>query len=304
MDNTGTMHRPSAPSTSGTSLTPPDVPRIAQVVVPLDLDDGHHAAARWASSVADRLGVATRFLVANRYESSERPEFRRELEELGTVDEARSWFRAIGVQPGDVEMVAGDLNDSVETTADEGTIVVIGSDDQEGVTPLALGAAARDLATRLDCPVVTVPTPPGGSTAADGMAGGGPIVVGTSGRSGDEIRSLAWAAALGEAIGRDVVAVHAVDPSLATPDQSDDFDDDDRRAREMAHRVGATYRRELGDPVEVCRDLVDDLDAAFLVVSAKHRRSLGGRLLGRVADSFIHEPPVPVAIVTYEYTNA
>lgn len=304
MDITGTMHRPSAPSASGTSLAAPDVPRVAQVIVPLDLDDGHHAAARWASSVADGLGATTRFLVANQYESSERPEFRRDLEELGTVEEAHGWFRAIDVEPGDVEMVVGDLNDRVEDSADERSIVVVGSDEQEGVTPLALGAAARDLASRLDCPVVTVPTPSTGRSSADGMAGAGPIVVGTSGRSGDEIRSLAWAAELGEALGRDVVAVHAVDPSLATPDDAGDFDDDDRRAREMAHSVGAAYRHEPGDPVDVCRRLVDDLDAAFLVVSAKHRRSLGGRLLGRVADSFIHEPPVPVAIVTYEYTNA
>jgi nucleotide-binding universal stress UspA family protein len=281
---------------SWSDMTRPELPPIERVVVPVDLDEDRRGAARWAATVAESLGATTRYLVADRYSTSERPEYRRELEELATIEQARGWFETLGVVPGEIEMVVGDPNDRVDAAVDERAIVVVGSDEVEGVTPFAFGATARDLASRLDCPVVAVPP---ASDASDG-----PIVVGVSGRSSDEIRSLAWAAAVGHALGRDVVAVHAVDAMYRTFDNAGDFGEDDRLAREMARRAGVSYLHGFGDPVDVCRSTVEDLDASLLVVSAKHRRSLGGRLLGRVADAFIHEPPVPVAIITSDYTDA
>lgn len=281
---------------SWSELMRPDVPPIERVVVPMELERGQQAAARWASAAGKALGARTLFLVPDQYESSERPPYRRNIEADGTVGAAREWLAAIDVEPDDVRMVMGDPGDHVDDAVDEHAIVVVGSDEVAGVTPLAIGAAARSLASRLDCPVVAVP---GSATLSSG-----PIVVGTSGRSHDEIRSLAWAAALGDSLALPVVAVHAVDPMYDTFDNAGDFGEDDRLARDLARRADVAYINRFGDATDVCRAVVDELDASLLIVSAKHQGSLGGRLLGEVAGALIHEPPVPIAVVTHEYTEA
>jgi hypothetical protein len=35
----------------------------------------------------------------------------------------------------------------------------------------------------------------------------------------------------------------------------------------------------------------------------RHDGSLGGRIVGRVADAILHEPPTAVALVTYEFVE-
>lgn len=279
----------------------PDVPSIERVVVPMRLDHEHEAAARWAALLARAVEARTLFLVPDQYESSEQPPYRREIEAKGSAEEALGWLSSIDVRPDELETIVGDPSDRVDEAVDEHAIVVIGTDDVAGVTPLALGATARSLASRLDCPVVAVPE---STPVSSGRIVDGPIVVGTSGRSEDEIRSLAWAASIGGAIDRPVVAVHAVDPMYDTFDNAGGYGEDDRLARDLARRAGVAYMNQPGDPVEVCRSVAADLGTSLLVVSAKHRRSLGGRLLGRVADALVHEPPAPVAVVTHGYTES
>lgn len=282
-------------STSWSQMLRPDVPSIERVVVPMELDEQHEAAARWAATMATSAAARTLFIVPDQFASSERPPYRRDIEAEGTTREALDWLASIGVEPDEVEMVVGDPEDRVDAEVDEHAIVVVGTEEVAGVTPLAIGASARSLASRLDCPVVAVP--------ASSTPSSGPILVATSGRSEDEIRSLAWAVAVGEALDRPVVAVHAFDPMYDTFDNAGDYGEDDRLALDMARRADVAYVRKPGDAVEVCRSEVRELDASLLVVSAKHQRSLGGRLLGRVADALIHEPPAPLAVVTHDYTS-
>jgi nucleotide-binding universal stress UspA family protein len=175
-------------------------------------------------------------------------------------------------------------------------LVIIGSEDTEGVTELGLGSLAHRLAHHLTCPLVVVP--PGETTVA-----GGPIVVGVDASAGSEL-ALRWASRVGAATGGRVVAVSTIDPPRATtgPARPAGADptvptpgvDVGGAAVEVVERCG-------WDPAATLRDVAAELDAALIVVSAKLHHSLAGLLLGAVADGLLHRPTRPVAVLPHGF---
>ncbi len=95
----------------------------------------------------------------------------------------------------------------------------------------------------------------------------GPVVIGLDGSDGNAI-ALEWTERLAGTLGTDVVAVHAP--------KGDDIAADLYVAAEQRN-------------------------AALVVVGARDRKSLGGAIIGRVADEMIHDPARPTAVITHGY---
>jgi nucleotide-binding universal stress UspA family protein len=95
----------------------------------------------------------------------------------------------------------------------------------------------------------------------------GPIIADLGGHA-DESAVLGFATAVGRAMGREV---------LTSP------------------QAGRS-----ADPAEMLRSCADEQHASMVVTSTKPEHVLGGRLVGRVADDLLHEPPCPVVIVPAE----
>ena len=250
----------------------PEIPEIHRIVVRHDVDDPHGTAVRWAAAFSTSFDATMMVVAPDEFASSERPPYRREIEEQETASDTEHLLESLGVTADAIEVVIGDVDDRIVDLVDENDVVVVGTDDVVGTTSLALGSAAHGLARRLECPSVVVPR----SSATNQ----GPVLVALSGTSDDERTSIAWASKVAGSLGRDVVAFHA--------GVSDDRPEGaDRRARAMAEDAGAAYVERPEEPAEAGRNVADELDAVFLVVSAKHRGSLGGRLLGSVADALV-----------------
>jgi nucleotide-binding universal stress UspA family protein len=273
----------------------PEVPSIDRVVILFDDRHPHLTAATMGADVANALAARSLLVTPDEISSTERPPSRHRAEEARTTRDAENLLAGAGATADEVRVVFGDLDDELAGLVGEHDLVVVGTADVVGTTSLALGAEAHSLARTLECPLLVVPD----STSASS----GPIVVGVGGHSEDELRALAWADTMGRALHRDVVAVHAVDPMYETFGNAGDFGDDERLSRRMAKEAGVTLVERFGYPEEVCRMTVAETQASMLVVSAKHRGSLGGRLLGGITDALLHEPPVPLAIITHEYSE-
>jgi nucleotide-binding universal stress UspA family protein len=116
---------------------------------------------------------------------------------------------------------------------------------------------------------------------------------------------MQWASVLGAAIGGDVVAVRNVDAADVPGDHSGDRAVVERSSAEKVCSDGLASIEVIehsgADLAAALRDVAAALDAALIVVSAKRHHSLGGLLLGAVADHLLHRPTRPVAILPHSY---
>jgi nucleotide-binding universal stress UspA family protein len=81
---------------------------------------------------------------------------------------------------------------------------------------------------------------------------------------------------------------------------------EERRAMNQVRRGGAgiEYVECFGpDPASSLRDVAIERDAALIVVAAKAHRSLGGVLLGVVADHLLPHPTLPVAVLPHGFVD-
>jgi nucleotide-binding universal stress UspA family protein len=275
---------------------PPEAPDIRRVVVAADLDDPSDAALAWGAQLSKQLGCALVLLVPDEVDSAEKVPGEQVDEVRRTGADADEWAGRLGVDVDGIEVVIGDQDRALVSGTDEHDVAVVGTARIVGSTRLALGAEAHGLARHLRCPLIAVP-------AGAGSERSGPIVVGLGGHEA-EPAALAFATALGRSLGRRVVAVHAVDPMYATFDNAGRVGDDERVARRTAQEWDVELRESYGGPADVLRELGDELAASLVVVATKHRHTLGGRLVGKVADEVLHEPHGPIAIVTHRYETS
>jgi nucleotide-binding universal stress UspA family protein len=175
--------------------------------------------------------------------------------------------------------------------------VVIGSEVEEGMTSLGLGSIAHRLAHHLSCPLIVVPP---GETIIEG----GTVVVGVDGTD-TSASALRWASRVATRIGGDVVAVFSVDAMYETFNPGGWFGPDEREAsKQIRHTAGIEYVERFGsDPASTLRDVAAERDAALIVVAGKRHHSLGGVLLGAVADHLLHYPTRPVAVLPHGFDD-
>lgn len=236
-----------------------------RVLVGITDKEGPTAAARrWASEMATHLGGAQAAVIE---------EVDARGDDAGTtiVDRAR------------------------ETHAD---LVVVGAARNEGVTSLGLRSLGHSLAHHLPCPLVSVPEtapPPEGRW----------FVVGIDGSDASRV-ALQWAEGLAAPMGSHVCALYVIDDLYDTYNTGGWYGAEELDARRAVHREHGRveFKERTGEGAPTIEDEADERDAALLVVAARQRRSLKGRLLGRVPDHLLHDASRPVAVLPYEYVQA
>jgi nucleotide-binding universal stress UspA family protein len=227
-----------------------------RIIVLADLDERVDEALDWGAALSHAFNAQLALLVPDEIDSAEKPPGERVEEVRRTSDDAEEWARRLSIDVDVVRVAVGDVDAALVAEADEHDIVVTGVADVVGLTRLALGSEEHGLARHLDGPLVVVPRRHGRQV--------GPIIA-DLGAHGDESVVLAFATALGRALGREV---------LTSP---------------------LEYRS--GEPADVLRRFAIEQEASMVVTSTRPEHLLGGRLVGRVADDLLHEPPCPVAIV-------
>jgi nucleotide-binding universal stress UspA family protein len=166
---------------------------------------GSQRSARWAAELAHLLNAELEVVSAYpRRSAEESPEVAEELHER-SVTELAEWASTNRVPAAGVQAIERSPEEALARAAEEAhaDLVVLGSDEAEGVTSLGLGSIAHRVAHHIGCPLIVVP--PG-----DTDLKGGTIVAGTDGPSGELVRR--WADALADAVGGSVTTVSTVDP--------------------------------------------------------------------------------------------
>lgn len=258
---------------------------------------GSERAAAWTVELTRLLHGELELVEAyDRRSAEESPKVARDLDDRA-AEELERWASD--------HHLAGVARRTIQRTPDEALaqaardaaadLVVIGSQKEEGATSLGWGSIAHRLAHHLDCPLIVVP--PGDTPIA-----GGTVVVGVDGSTGSE-RALRWATRLASGIGGRVVAAFSIDVMYGSFESRGYYGRDETSSeRQVRARDGVELIERCGtDPAATLREVADDLDAALIVVSAKLRHSLGGLLLGAVADRLLHRPTRPVALLPRHY---
>lgn len=260
---------------------------------------GSERAASWTADLA-RVVDGDLEVVAGyaRRSAEESPDVARELHER-SAEHLQRWADEQQLSAVQLLTMERAPEEALAVAADDegAELVVIGSEDEEGVTSFGFGSVAHRLAHRLHCPLIVVP--PGDVSIERGT-----IVVSVDGSQGDAL-ALRWASVLGAAIGGKVVGVRNVDapddpgdrrnePAVVDRPPPETICDDGVAGIEVIECRGA-------DPAAALRHVATELDAALIVVSAKRHHSLGGLLLGAVADHLLHRPTRPVAVLPHGY---
>jgi nucleotide-binding universal stress UspA family protein len=260
---------------------------------------GSERAAAWTAELTRLLRGDLEIVAAYaRRSAEESPDVALELNERAG-DTLRRWAVAHQLATVQVRTIERSPEEALTLAAQErgADLVVIGSEDDEGVTSFGFGSIAHRLAHRLRCPLIVVPP---GDTSIEG----GVVVVGADGAVGD--LALQWASHLAVAINGRVVAVSSVDASHETFDPNGDSAPGET-ASGMPGWVGVAaanielIERGGSDAAATLREVAAELDAALIVVSAKRHHSVGGLLLGAVADHLLHRPSRPVVVLPYGY---
>jgi nucleotide-binding universal stress UspA family protein len=277
-----------------------DIPmRSIQIVLGTAGGPGSERVAAWTAELTRLLGGDLEIVAAYARRSAEEPpDVALELDER-TADDVRRWATANQLATVPVRTVERDAEEALALAArDRGAdLVVIGSEDEEGVTSFGFGSIAHRLAHHLHCPLIVVP--PGDTTIEGGM-----IVVSADGTPSD--LALRWASHLAVAIDGRVVAVPNPDASHETLDLNGDGAPGDAASgrHDCVGAAGANIElieRRGSDAAATLREVAAELDAALIVVPAKRHHNLGGLLLGAVADHLLHRPSRPVAVLPDGY---
>jgi nucleotide-binding universal stress UspA family protein len=261
---------------------------------------GSDRAADWTAELTRLVNGDLEIVTAYaRRSAEESPDVARELDERA-VDDLKRWAVAHPLATVPLRTMERAPEEALTLAAQDGgaDVVVIGSEDEEGETSLGFGSIAHRVAHHLRCPLIVVP--PG-----DTILEGGTVVVGVDGSTGSEL-ALQWASHLAGVIDGRVVAVSSVHPSNETF-ESNGYDAPGGTASVKQRRVGGgrsnieLIERCGSDLATTLREVAAELDAALIVVSAKLHHSLGGLLLGAVADHLLHHPSRPVAVLPHGY---
>jgi nucleotide-binding universal stress UspA family protein len=261
---------------------------------------GSDRAAAWTAELMRLLHGDLEIVEAYpRRSAEESPDVALELEER-FVEDLKRWAVAHQFATVPVRTLERDPEEALVLAARDGgaDLVVIGSEDEEGVTSFGFGSIAHRLAHHLRCPLIVVP--PGDTTIE-----GGTVVVGVDGSTGNEF-ALRWASQLATAVDGRVVGVSTVAAAVKMFELNGDGAPGETAAVELGRVGGAgatveLIERRVSDPAATLRDVAADLDAALIVVSAKQHHSLGGLLLGAVADHLLHRPSRPLAVLPHGY---
>jgi nucleotide-binding universal stress UspA family protein len=263
---------------------------------------GSERAATWAADLTGLLHGDLEIVEAYaRRSAEESPAVALDLQER-SVEELKRWAVAHQLATVPIRTMERDPEEALVLAArDRGAdLVVIGSEDEEGVTSFGFGSIAHRLAHHLHCPLIVVP--PG-----DTIIEHGTVVVGVDGSTGSE-QALQWASQLAAAVDGRVVAVSSVERSHTTFESSGDGAPGETPAVEQRRVGDAGASIELiercgSDPAGTLRDVAAESNAALIVVSAKLHHSLGGLLLGAIADHLLHRPTRPLAVLPHGYSG-
>ncbi len=261
---------------------------------------GSDRAADWTVELTRLLNGNLEIVAAYaRRSAEESPDVALELAESAD-DDLKRWAVAHRLATVPLRTMEGAPEEALNLAARDGgaDLVVIGSQDEEGATSFGFGSIAHRLAHHLRCPLIVVP--PG-----DTILEGGTVVVGVDGSTRSEL-ALQWASHLAVAIDGRVVAVSSVHASHETVEPNG-YDTPGGTASLKQRRVGGgrtnieLIERCGSDLATTLREVAAELDAALIVVSTKLHQSLGGLLLGAVADHLLHRPSRPVAVLPHGY---
>lgn len=260
---------------------------------------GSERAAAWTAELTRLLRGDLEIVAAYaRRSAEESPDVALELDERACGN-LRHWAVAHQLATVPVRTMERAPEEALEFAARDwgADLVVIGSEDEEGVTSFGFGSIAHRLAHHLRCPLIVVP--PG-----DTIIEGGVVVVGGDGAP-DHV-ALQWASHLAVAIDGRVVAVSSVDASYETfnPNGDGALGQTASGKHGCVGVAGADIElieRRGSDAAATLREVAAELDAALIVVSGKRRHRLGGVLLGAVADHLLHRPSRPVVVLPHGY---
>ncbi len=274
---------------------------MSTIVVGIDETAEAENAFRFAHRLADRTQSDVVAIEAGPPASAERSPADLAVYEAGVRQRVDEWLRDRTLGPTSLEIsdLSAETALASRASALQADFVVIGSQAHEGITPLGLGSLAHRLAHHLTCPLVVVPGPGARRTTND-------VVIGIDGSRASKI-ALDLGAATAETLGGDAYAVHAINDIYATFGSGNYYGQEERAARreaESERRPIHFVERLGGSTEEILIDVVDQHNAALLVVAARERHSGGGVFLGKVPDHLLHEPPCPVMVLPHAYTEA
>lgn len=273
---------------------------MGEIVVGIDGSQSARAALRWAARVAAAKGGSLRAVTSWQYPA--RAAFPTGPQELPGPEEMDQ--RTTDTLRGVVEEELGADADRVQIEVGRGPapgvllasaarpdvdMLVLGARGLGGFDGLLLGSVTQQCVEHSPRPVVVFrgQQPP--------MEG--PIVVGLDGSEGSG-RALSWAIELAEATGSELVAAHA--PRTGAPstvrEQAEEALEEwcaPIRARGVPHQ----RRVEVGEPRTALERVVDETDAALLVVGTRGLGPVQGLMLGSVAGYVVRYATRPIAVV-------
>lgn len=125
-----------------------------------------------------------------------------------------------------------------------------------------------------------------------------PIVCGVDGSAGSS-RAAAFAALMGEQLGREATLVHvdSEPPGIASISRARNL----RDLRRMAGALGFPSHTRVhvtgGEPAEEIVGIAGQLDAELVVLGSRGRHELGAAVLGSVSTAVMRNAPCPVVVV-------
>lgn len=272
-----------------------------QIICGVDLNDPIPPAIEFAHRVAAATGA--RLDLVGRFEPSsaeQPPEYLAEVHAAAVAD-----LDDLDVDEHDGvtathQTAVGSLVDALaeKANSDQPGLVVVGAHRVDGVTPMALGGLAHDLAHRVKVPVAEVHD-------LRGRLRGGTFIVGIDGSDASRA-ALDWARSLARATGSHCCAVFAADPMYGTFQTHGWYgkDGDAAEGTAAADDDVEFVERLDEEPTAALLSEAEKRNAGLIVVAARERHTFGGHPLGKVPDHLMHHPKWPVIVIPHAYLAA
>ena len=265
-----------------------------RIVVAANGSEESYGAVRWALSVAPSIGAHTEVVdvVAGHDREMDSVESLAHLADVRDRLSAHLVERELGVDQVVVEH--GFLTDVLAGRSADVDLIVLGAHSVEARLAGHHHDLVSALAREVDHPIAMVPP---GDWFADEM----PIVVGIDGSDGNRA-VFRWARWFARQVDRRLVAVHVSDPLGRSFEPSGRLSREDVAVRHELETSEAEFvERTHADPGRSLAEYAAIRDAGLLVVGARVRHSLGGRLLGGVTADAVDLARCPVVVVPRDY---
>ncbi len=266
---------------------------LPRIIAAANGSDVSYGAVRWARCVAGTLDASV--TVVDAYDRDDREMDVRDS--VHHLDEIRSRLSRHldehGLHVDEVVVARGDTVDVVARTVDDNVaMIVLGSHSNDGWHAGAQRGLILALARQVRCPIIVVP--PG-----DWFDGG--VMVGIDGSEAN--RSVfRWACWLAERLSCPTLAVHVSDPLFRTFGDDDRLSPEDLEARREIELSEAEFVELVAsEPDRSLAEYALIRSASLLVVGARVRHSMGGRLVGGVAEGVIDNCRCPFAVIPRVY---